>query len=297
MSFKLFIYYCAMGGGWAAFLAWGIVAATGIPDITPLWRATLIGGILGLFVAAIIGMLDAIMNAVGFQRIARVLLCGTIGGLGGMLGAMIGQALYAATSDNMAMLLIGWILVGVLVGASIGVFDVMKAMSGGGASRGAMRKMLNGVYGGILGGFVGGAPFGFLMSLDAIPRSKLTIGLVILGMCIGLFIGLAQVVLKDAWIRVEAGFRPGREILLTKDKTLIGKAEFCDIGLFGGQGLEKQHARITQREGQFVVSDLNTPGGTFVNDQRVDKPTPLRNGDAIRVGNCILRFGERAKRR
>ena len=32
MSFKLFIYYCALCGGWAAFLAWGLVQWLGVGD-------------------------------------------------------------------------------------------------------------------------------------------------------------------------------------------------------------------------------------------------------------------------
>ena len=69
-----------------------------------------------------------------------------------------------------------------------------------------------------------------------------------------------------------------------------------EIGLFGGQGLEKKHAMVVLKNGQYYLNDLDTPGGTYVNDQRVFKPTPLKNGDLIRVGNCVLRFGERAKR-
>ena len=58
-------------------------------------------------------------------------------------------------------------------------------------------------------------------------------GFVALGMCIGLLIGLAQVILKEAWVRVEAGFRAGREMILSKPEVTIGRAESCDIGLFG----------------------------------------------------------------
>ena len=57
-------------------------------------------------------------------------------------------------------------------------------------------------------------------------------------------IGLAQVVLKEAWLRVEQGFRPGRELMLVKEETAIGRAEGCDLGLFGDNGVERKHARI-----------------------------------------------------
>ena len=46
---------------------------------------------------------------------------------------------------------------------------------------------------------------------------------------------------------VEAnGFRPGRQILLTRPETTIGRAESCDIGLFGDPAVERLHARITR---------------------------------------------------
>ena len=81
-----------------------------------------------------------------------------------------------------------------------------------------------------------------------LPNSSLAIGLVILGLCIGLLIGLAQVVLKEAWLKVESGFRAGREVMLSKDETTIGRAESCDIGLFGDNTIERLHARIQLQE-------------------------------------------------
>jgi hypothetical protein len=278
MSFKLFVYYCAIAGGWAAFVAW----------------ATLIAGILGLLVAAGIGTIDAILNAVGFQRLLRVLLCVVIGCLGGMLGGFLGEILHAKARFPV---FIGWIIAAIPIGASIGVYDVIRAATSGENLRAGMSKMLNGIYGGFLGGFLGGVPFGFLMGNPKLPHSSLTMGLVILGLCIGLFVGLAQVILKEAWLKVEAGFRAGRELLLTKDETTIGRAESCDLGLFGDMAVEKTHARILLKNGRYLVADSETPGGTWVNDQRVGgKPVPLKNGDTIKLGKCVLKFGERAKR-
>ena len=85
---------------------------------------------------------------------------------------------------------------------------------------------------------------------DKLPRSTLAVGLVILGMCIGLLIGLAQVVLKEVWVQVEQGFRAGREMILSKPDTTVGRAESCDIGLFGDNKVEKMHARIVLKGGR-----------------------------------------------
>ena len=41
----------------------------------------------------------------------------------------------------------------------------------------------------------------------------------------------------------------GREIMLTKDETTIGRAESCDIGLFGDNAIERlQIGRASCRE-------------------------------------------------
>ncbi len=85
--------------------------------------------------------------------------------------------------------------------------------------------------------------------------------------------------------------------MLTKDETTIGRAESCDLGLFGDNTVEKLHARILLKNNRYVLADAETPAGTFLNDKPVGKPTPLRDGDPIRVGNSVLRFGERARDR
>jgi hypothetical protein len=118
-------------------------------------------------------------------------------------------------------------------------------------------------------------------------------GFVALGACIGLAVALAQIILREAWLRVEAGFRPGRQLLLTRPDVKIGRAESCDLGLFGDAAVEKVHARITRQGDRWVLSDSGTPAGTLLNGQRLAGPTPLRKGDRIQVGGSILSFDVR----
>ncbi len=297
MTFRLFIYYCALGGGWAAFLAWGLLALIGIATVEgkSLGQVALIGTFLGLLVAAALGLVDGLLNSTGSQRYVRVLVSGAIGLAGGALGAVLGTALYEAGNERLIWLVAGWMVAGLLIGAASGLYDVLQAALAKREMRQPIKKTLNGVYGGVLGGFLGGFPFGLLLTSRALPLSGLAIGLTVLGLCIGLMVALAQVFLKEAWIAVETGRRAGRQMMLSKDETTIGRAEGCDIGLFGEQGIEKLHARILMKNNRYVLEDANTPGGTFVNDARVERSMPLHNGDAIRVGSCQLRFGERQK--
>ncbi len=295
MSFRLFIYYCAICGGWAAFLTWGILAATGLRgNVSPYLWATLTGALLGMIVASAIGAVDALLNAVGFQRFLRVGLCLFLGLLGGLFGGLVGEFLH----DMLHLpVFIGWMLTGICIGASPGIFDLLRSLLTQGEKWLAVKKTLSGMLGGLLGGFLGGLPFGFLMESTAIPRSNLAIGLVILGLCIGLFIGLVQVALKEAWLKVAKGFRAGRELMLSKDETTIGRAESCDLGLFGDNQIERLHARIRLKNNRYLLDDAETPGGTYLNDERISSPTPLRSGDKIRVGNAVIEFGERQKRK
>lgn len=291
MSFKLFIYYCAICGGWAAFLTWSLLALTG-------WRghvnhyawASLTGALLGAILASAIGAVDAALNAVGSQRYQRVGVCLGIGLFGGLFGGVVGEFLHYALRFPV---FIGWMLTGLCIGAAIGIYDLVRALRLQGELRLPLKKTVNGIYGGLLGGFLGGLPFGFLMESRAIPRTNLALGLVVLGLCIGLMIGLAQVFLKEAWVKVVQGFRAGRELMLTKDETTIGRAESCDLGLFGDNTIERMHARIVRKDNRYLLADAQTPGGTFLNDERIGKPTPLKSGDVIRVGNSAIAFGER----
>jgi hypothetical protein len=127
--------------------------------------------------------------------------------------------------------------------------------------RAARRKLYNGLLGGALGGALGGFLFEQLSTLERLPRSSLALGLVILGVSIGLLIGLAQIILKEAWIKVEKGFRAGREMMLSKVETTIGRAESCDVGLFGDDAVERAHARIVLERKRYVLEDAGSPGG------------------------------------
>jgi hypothetical protein len=164
--------------------------------------------------------------------------------------------------------------------------------------------VLHGLLGGGIGGLLGGLFYLALRGVWALllgdradeSWTPSATGFIVLGMCIGLFIGLAQVILSEAWIRVESGFRSGRELILSNDDTTIGRGEGCHIALFGDSGVEKMHARITFDQGRYFIEDIQTPGGTYLNGQRITRPTPLRAGDLIEMGRSSLRFGERQKR-
>ena len=302
MSFRLFIYYCALCGGWAAFFGWMLGRA--ISPSSVIGRDGIRGMMLGILLAFGLGLVDFLWNLslrhFG-QFVLRIGVALLVGGIGGLLGGLIGSLLNDLSG---VFFVFGWALTGMLIGASIGAHEFLASVITGKNQSGALKKVIKTVIGGTIGGVLGGILAMELgIAWDRIkPQggdwlwSPTAMGFVALGMCIGLLVGLAQVILKEAWIKVEAGFRAGREMILAKEKTSIGRAEGVDIALFGDAGVEKLHANIVLERGSYFLVDKTTPGGTFVNDHKVKGQVALSSGDQIRMGRSVLRFYERQKR-
>jgi hypothetical protein len=308
MSFRLFVYYCCLCGAAAAFAGWLLGRLPG--RLSPLLEAGVKGACLGLAVAVALSIVDSLWNSSGQFGMAtgRVFVAALVSIIGGLFGGITGQALRQLTDKTIlsaAFTLIGWSLTGLLIGASLGLFDLLTQMATPGGGAGAFRKLRNGVLGGVVGGALGGLLFlllgaAFASAFRNKPFDRLwspsALGFAALGACLGLLIGLAQVVLREAWLRVEAGFRAGRELILSRDTVTIGRAESCDVGLYGDPAIDKVHARIVRQGDRFLLADAGTASGTYLNEERLAGPRPLRSGDAIRVGRNVIRFLERHKR-
>jgi len=305
MSFRQFIYYCAAWGAAAAFAGWALgraFPAAGV--LRASIRGLCLGSLLGLGLACV----EAVSGGGALRNVRRLATrAGTavaVGATGGWAGGLVGESLYHWQQWGVFFVL-GWTLTGLLIGAAPATYDLFSAWLRGLDASGAWRKVRNGLLGGSVGGLLGGGlalalqtagPRLFPSRLDSELWTPTATGFVALGACIGLAVGLAQVIFKEAWLRVEAGFRAGRQLILSRPETTIGRAESCDLGLFGDPGVERIHARVLRLRGAFVLVDGGTPGGTYVNDEPVTGPTPLSSGDQIRVGASLLSFGERPRR-
>jgi hypothetical protein len=305
MSFRLFIYYCALLGGAAAFVGWAIGRGVSAPASKVLET-----GMKALFLGLLVAFALALDDALGgwslrrlFAVQLRVLTAALGGAAGGLLGGLVGQGLFHLIPRE-AFRVPGWALTGLLIGASLGLFELLVSIVRGQDTSGAMRKVRNGVLGGAVGGLLGGALSLFLRSFftdyfhsrgDDLLWSPSAWGFVALGLCIGLFIGLAQVLFKEAWLRVEDGVRPGRQLILSRPETTLGRAEACDLGLFGDPNVARLHARIVREGGRHILEDMGSPAGTFLNGERIQGRRVLQSGDFIGLGRNILRYDEREK--
>jgi diguanylate cyclase (GGDEF)-like protein len=81
----------------------------------------------------------------------------------------------------------------------------------------------------------------------------------------------------------------GRRYPFGEVPVTLGRSEECDVSV-SETSISRRHAIIEPRDGGCVLTDLQSTNGTYVNDVRVQAPYQLRNGDYIRVGNCIYRY-------
>jgi pSer/pThr/pTyr-binding forkhead associated (FHA) protein len=80
----------------------------------------------------------------------------------------------------------------------------------------------------------------------------------------------------------------GNSVSLTKAETTLGRLPECDV-VVDDPGVSRQHARIRRAETGFVLSDLGSTNGTFVNEQPVQDHL-LADGDRITIGETLLVF-------
>jgi class 3 adenylate cyclase len=59
--------------------------------------------------------------------------------------------------------------------------------------------------------------------------------------------------------------------------------------------LSRHHALIVASDGVYLLSDLHSRNGTFLNGISVSRPVPVQDGDEIRLGDVAVRF--RCRRR
>ncbi len=80
------------------------------------------------------------------------------------------------------------------------------------------------------------------------------------------------------------------EFFLTEGATAsIGRLESNDVCI-KEQHVSRQHAVINYRDGVFLITDLGSANGVWVNDQRVTDPYPLAAGDEIRLYVPTIQF-------
>lgn len=84
-----------------------------------------------------------------------------------------------------------------------------------------------------------------------------------------------------------------RTIHLRDDLTAFGRESTCQIQL-DDEKLSRKHCRIERKKGLYVLEDLSSKNGTYVNDIAIFPSKILKDGDVIRLGDVRMVFHNRS---
>lgn len=92
-----------------------------------------------------------------------------------------------------------------------------------------------------------------------------------------------------AFLYVERGPGAGQLLQLNQGTVVLGRASVSDLRL-QHPSISRRHAQIKRQAHQFFVKDLGSQNGTFVNKRRIASEIEVKPGDAIALGNALLRL-------
>jgi hypothetical protein len=88
-------------------------------------------------------------------------------------------------------------------------------------------------------------------------------------------------------LTVRQGPVPGKILELVKDTLTIGRDVNNDLVINDAE-VSRNHSRLTAQSGGYLIEDLASTNGTFVNGQRLISPKLLNAGDVVGLGETIV---------
>lgn len=82
-----------------------------------------------------------------------------------------------------------------------------------------------------------------------------------------------------------------RRLTFDKAEVNIGRVQGNDIILPKGN-VSKRHSRVVVKDGKFLIVDLKSTNGTYVNGRKITSPMAIKGRDKIYIGDFILHLEE-----
>ncbi|MHA7632412.1 FHA domain-containing protein [Corallococcus sp. M7] len=95
--------------------------------------------------------------------------------------------------------------------------------------------------------------------------------------------------LTPAFVYVERGPGAGQLVPLRQGSITLGRSSTSDLRLQHAS-ISRRHAQLTRRGNVFMVRDLGSQNGTFVNRLRIKGEVEIKPGDELSLGNATLRL-------
>jgi pSer/pThr/pTyr-binding forkhead associated (FHA) protein len=100
-------------------------------------------------------------------------------------------------------------------------------------------------------------------------------------------VSLSQVPIASLLVR--SGTLKGKRLPVRIPVVNIGRGDFNDL-VIPEPSVSASHAKLQRREGIWVIADLGSTNGTFVDGERIADETPLGPGSTIRFGEVATLF-------
>ena len=81
----------------------------------------------------------------------------------------------------------------------------------------------------------------------------------------------------------------GTRLVVKTPVANIGRAEYNDL-ILPDESVSTSHAKLQRREGVWVLIDLGSTNGTYVDGERISTDTPIAPGSLVRFGDVQLVF-------
>ena len=91
-------------------------------------------------------------------------------------------------------------------------------------------------------------------------------------------------------LRYRSGSKFGVQPLIA-EFMVFGTSSHCDFKV-DGLRVSDEHFALRRRGDEYIIIDLASEGGTFVNGTRVFGNVPLRNKDRIQLGNQVFEYSD-----
>jgi pSer/pThr/pTyr-binding forkhead associated (FHA) protein len=89
-----------------------------------------------------------------------------------------------------------------------------------------------------------------------------------------------------ATLTVQRGPGLGRSFTIHTPAIMIGRQNQCDFQV-NDKWVSRQHARIVWGGAGYLIEDLGTVNGTYVNGECISGPCALKSGDRIQLGSEV----------
>jgi hypothetical protein len=196
---------------------------------------------------------------------------------GGLIAGAIAQKVFETmlkSNDNVVVpRTIGWGIAGCLGGIAVGI-----------GFRSSTR-LRNCALGGLGGGLIGGLLFDQI-SAGGGGASRF-IGIVLIGVLMGLFMGLLDVASTDFYLELASGEARGLQFALLDQSSVIGCARTVAVTLTKDPLITEQHVRATKNANGLNIECLRGASPVLINGQQTQNGV-LPVGGTIQIGNTVL---------